>query len=96
MGTRAYLFGNRKAAQLNEAWTISLDTLKNTQNSGALMELTKRESDVLQLLLIGKTNKQIALDLSISDYTVRDHVPSHLRKRGVRSRMELMAKQVRF
>jgi DNA-binding NarL/FixJ family response regulator len=96
MGTRAYLFGNRKAAQLNEAWTISLDTLKNTQNSGALMELTKRESDVLQLLLIGKTNKQIALDLSISDYTVRDHVSSLLRKRGVRSRMELMAKQVRF
>jgi DNA-binding NarL/FixJ family response regulator len=96
MGSRAYLFGNRKTAQLNEAWKISLDTLKTNNNSGALMELTKRESDVLQLLLIGKTNKQIALDLSISDYTVRDHVSSLLRKRGVRNRMELMAKQVRL
>lgn len=60
------------------------------------MELTKRESEVLQLLLIGKTNKQIALNMGISNYTVRDHVSSLLRKRGVRSRMELMAKQVQL
>ncbi|MDD0975993.1 LuxR C-terminal-related transcriptional regulator [Pseudomonas fontis] len=59
------------------------------------MSLTKRESDVLQLLLAGKTNKQIALDLHISDYTVRDHVSSLLRKREAGSRMELMAQQIK-
>jgi len=60
------------------------------------MDLTKRESDVLQLLLLGKTNKQIALDLSISDYTVRNHVSSLLRKCGVRTRMELIASKARY
>jgi DNA-binding NarL/FixJ family response regulator len=55
------------------------------------MNLTLRESDVLRLLLLGKTNKQIALDLQISDYTVRDHVSALLRKHGTRSRSTLMA-----
>ncbi|WP_438300408.1 helix-turn-helix domain-containing protein [Pseudomonas sp. NMS19W] len=59
------------------------------------MSLTKRESDVLHLLLAGKTNKQIAQHLSISDYTVRDHVSSLLRKCGVSTRMELVVLQIR-
>ncbi|WP_397380776.1 response regulator transcription factor [Pseudomonas sp.] len=53
--------------------------------------MTKRERDVLHLLAKGKTNKQIALELNISDFTVRDHVSSLLRKRGVTSRMQLIA-----
>jgi len=59
------------------------------------MGLTKRERDVLQLLLVGKTNKQIAIDLRISDYTVRDHVSSLLHKRGVSTRMQLIALQMK-
>ncbi len=55
--------------------------------------MTKREQDVLRLLTTGKSNKQIALDLGISDYTVRDHVSSLLRKQGVGSRAELIARQ---
>ena len=57
--------------------------------------MTKRERDVLNLLAMGKTNKQIALELKISDFTVRDHVSSLLRKQGVTSRMQLIARQVR-
>lgn len=57
------------------------------------MDMTKREGDVLLLLMEGKSNKQIALALGISDYTVRDHVSSLLRKQGVGSRMELIARQ---
>lgn len=55
--------------------------------------MTKRERDVLHLLAKGKTNKQIALELNISDFTVRDHVSSLLRKQGVTSRMQLIAMQ---
>jgi DNA-binding CsgD family transcriptional regulator len=58
------------------------------------MKLTQRESEVLQHLLLGKTNKQIALYLRISDYTVRDHVSSLLRKSGATSRTELIAKNL--
>lgn len=58
--------------------------------------MTKRELEVLRLLALGKTNKQIALVLEISDFTVRDHVSSLLRKQGVGSRMELIAMQAQL
>ncbi|MDY7561508.1 LuxR C-terminal-related transcriptional regulator [Pseudomonas sp. 10B1] len=55
------------------------------------MRLTRREREVLALLLCGKTNKQIAETLSISDYTARDHVSSLLKKNGAKTRAALMA-----
>ncbi len=58
------------------------------------MWVTIREQDVLGLLLQGCTNKEIAKQLSISGYTVRDHVSSLLRKNQVRTRAELMARCV--
>ncbi|WP_080482234.1 LuxR C-terminal-related transcriptional regulator [Pseudomonas syringae] len=57
------------------------------------MEMTSREREVLNLLLQGLTNKQIAGHLQISGYTARDHVSSLLKKNNVRSRVELMALQ---
>ncbi|AHG39936.1 LuxR family transcriptional regulator [Pseudomonas syringae CC1557] len=61
---------------------------------GNIMWVTIREQDVLGLLLQGCTNKEIAKQLSISGYTVRDHVSSLLRKNQVRTRAELMARCV--
>ncbi|GBH19388.1 DNA-binding response regulator [Pseudomonas syringae pv. actinidiae] len=61
---------------------------------GNIMWVTIREQDVLGLLLQGCTNKEIARQLSISDYTVRDHVSSLLRKSQVKTRAELMARCV--
>ncbi|KPW40997.1 LuxR family transcriptional regulator [Pseudomonas coronafaciens pv. atropurpurea] len=58
------------------------------------MSVTIREQEVLGLLLQGCTNKEIARQLNISDYTVRDHVSSLLRKNQVRTRVELMARCV--
>jgi len=55
------------------------------------MRLTSRERDVFKLLVQGKTNKQIAAQLNISDFTVRDHVSALLRKKDASSRMELIA-----
>ena len=54
------------------------------------MALTDREKEVLGLLMQGGTNKAIARALSISVYTVRDHVSSLLHKYGVENRMTLM------
>ena len=58
--------------------------------------LTERETDVLRHLAQGKSNKQIAGDLSISDATVRTHVSNILTKLGVQSRTQaaLYAAQV--
>lgn len=55
-----------------------------------ILALTGREKQVLGLLMQGGTNKAIARALSISDFTVRDHVSSLLHKYGVANRMSLM------
>lgn len=56
--------------------------------------LTKREHEVLQLLLLGETNKKIALMLGISDFTVREYVSSILQKKGVSSRGKLLSERL--
>ena len=50
--------------------------------------LTPRENDVLQLLAQGMTNKAIALQLGITDHTVKFHVNAIMTKMGAQSRTE--------
>lgn len=52
----------------------------------AVDSLTPRQLTVLQLLGEGKSNKQIAYELSISQETVKIHISAILRKLGVASR----------
>lgn len=60
--------------------------------------LSRREIDVLDLLALGKTNRDIANKLYISERTVKFHVSSILEKLQVRNRTEaaLYAKQHPF
>lgn len=53
------------------------------------MGLTSRQLDVLALLLDGKSNKEIARDLSISPETVKIHVRDLMKKSGVGNRTQL-------
>lgn len=55
---------------------------------------TPREHEVLRLVLLGFTNKDIAQHLGISDYTARDHVSALLKKNQVKSRAQLLALHV--
>jgi DNA-binding NarL/FixJ family response regulator len=50
--------------------------------------LTEREADVLQLLAQGKTNKEIAAALVITERTVKFHISSILAKFGAGNRTE--------
>jgi DNA-binding NarL/FixJ family response regulator len=50
--------------------------------------LTPRESEILQLIEAGRTNKAIALELGCSQSTVKNHVHALLAKLGVNSRGE--------
>jgi DNA-binding NarL/FixJ family response regulator len=54
--------------------------------------LTPRETDVLNAIAQGLTNKAIARRLNISLHTVKFHVESLFRKLGVRTRSEAVAK----
>ncbi|HNP73703.1 MAG TPA: response regulator transcription factor, partial [Kouleothrix sp.] len=51
-------------------------------------DLTKREREVLALLVAGRTNSQIAAQLGISYGTTRLHVSNIFAKLGVENRTE--------
>jgi len=53
--------------------------------------LSKRENQVLAQLVRGAPNKEIALELSISERTVKAHVTSIFNKLGASSRAEAVA-----
>ena len=48
--------------------------------------LTIREKEVFTLLIKNKTSKEIALDLNISEKTVRNHISNAMQKLGVKGR----------
>lgn len=54
--------------------------------------LTRREGEVLSLILHGKRAGDIASELGISPATVSDHFTNLLRKTGSRNRAEMLAK----
>ena len=56
--------------------------------SNLISTLTPRESEILELLAEGQSNKLIAKNLGISDGTVKLHVKSILRKLEIHSRVE--------
>jgi DNA-binding NarL/FixJ family response regulator len=71
---------------LNQAFSYSAGG-KNG-NSELIEPLTSREIEILQLLALGLTNKQIAGRLKISPHTVKFHVSAILSKLGTNNRME--------
>jgi DNA-binding NarL/FixJ family response regulator len=60
----------------------------SVERAHALASLTKRELEVLSLLKLGKTNREIASNLVIQEVTAKVHVSHILRKLQVRSRTE--------
>jgi DNA-binding NarL/FixJ family response regulator len=60
-----------------------------------LSALTRREAEVLQLLVRGRTNRAIAKDLLISEGTVKYHVKNVLRKLHATSRADAVARFLR-
>lgn len=89
-----------RAAAGKSAWTRS----EIRRVSGALstprlpdieVPLTEREAEVLRLLALGKTNKQIARTLTISFETVKEHVQHILNKVGVSDRTQAAVWAVR-
>jgi DNA-binding NarL/FixJ family response regulator len=70
--------------------------LENTlaNNIGTSEPLTKREAQILQSILAGKTNKQIARMLSRSHRTIEYHRNRLMRKLNVHNTAELVKRAV--
>ena len=61
-----------------------------TRSVASARGLTPRQTDVLELLLLGQSNKLIARSLNLSIDTVKDHVTSLLRTLNVTSRTQVV------
>ncbi len=71
---------------LNQA--ITNHTTSKEANHDLVEPLTGREIEILQLLALGLTNKQIAARLRISAHTVKFHVSTIFSKMGTTNRVE--------
>jgi two-component system, NarL family, response regulator DevR len=69
--------------------------LASRPQTAASDTLTAQELRVLAILAEGKTNKEIARDLSVSEKTVRNHVYNLFQKLGVSSRSQATARFLR-
>jgi NarL family two-component system response regulator LiaR len=58
-------------------------------------DLTRREREVLELIVRGRSNKRIALELGIAEKTVKTHVGHMLAKLGVADRTQAALLAVR-
>ena len=60
----------------------------STRRPASALGLTPRQTDVLELLLQGQSNKLIARALNLSVETIKDHVAAVLRTLNVSSRTQ--------
>lgn len=70
-----------------------IDRLGQASQPGFL-SLTGREKQVLQMLVEGRSNKEIACPLRIKERTVKAHIAKMMRKVGVRNRIALSVQAV--
>ncbi|MCW3018635.1 MAG: two component system response regulator [Solirubrobacterales bacterium] len=61
-----------------------------TQRGGA-STLTAREREIVRLLALGSTTRQVAAGLSLSPETIRSHVRNAMSKTGAHTRAQLVA-----
>jgi two-component system, NarL family, response regulator DegU len=55
-----------------------------------MVRLTQRERDVVRLVADGMRNQEIALNLHLSEHTVRNYMIKIFDKLGISSRVELV------
>ncbi|GAC1622134.1 MAG: response regulator transcription factor [Ktedonobacteraceae bacterium] len=84
------------AGQVHLAPQAALRLMREVQLPKRPEALTERETDVLQLLAQGASNKEIARDLSLGEKTVKTHISSILSKLGVQSRTQAALLAVRL
>ena len=63
---------------------------RQLQPADGLADLTSRELEVARAIATGMTNAEIAASLVISEWTVKTHVASILRKLGLRDRTQVV------
>jgi NarL family two-component system response regulator LiaR len=74
---------------------VEFGRLTRDQQNQDFLDLSQRETEILQLVAQGTTNKEIAEKLFISEYTVRNALSIIFQKLHVNSRTEAVAHALR-
>ena len=90
-----YFSGDISSILIGQLTSSSLST-EPKQNFGEEMMITKREKEILTLLLSGKGNKEIAEALDISKRTAEVHRFNLMKKLKVKNLMELSNKAAEY
>lgn len=95
----AIAYANLQLAELNLDYTfpqnVSLEKSIFLNCEKVEKPLTEREFEVLKLIVLGKSNNEIAKDLFISVHTAKAHVSSIIDKFKVEDRVQMAVKAVR-
>ena len=85
--------------QINEKKFLSLSSQikdlsrnKSAELSTLIDELTERQRKVYDLIISGKTNKEIMTELFIEQSTLKTHINQIYKKLNIKSRIELKSK----
>ncbi len=84
-----YWIEDRKVCTVAEIIHDLLRTSKPEQNLAQKYRLTEREMQILSLVTLGNTNREIGSTLSISEETVKRHLVNMFNKVGMSTRLEL-------
>ncbi len=82
-------------------FVVSTNFIRQLKRNGAIIEeklgtiLSERETDILNLVSKGNTNKEIGEELFISENTVKAHLKNILTKLDLRNRQQLIAYALR-
>ena len=72
--------------------TLNDRALVSSENFADCFNLTKREEEIMNHILEGKSTKELAYDLNISFGTAKNHIYNLFQKIGIHSRIELVAR----
>ena len=64
-------------------------TVEDLESFFSKYEISKREREIIDLLLKGKTNTDIEKELFISLHTVKNHIYNIYQKLGVKNRLQM-------
>ena len=83
-----YYYHHQLIKELFDRYHVLLEKSKKSKTKPPHHLLTKRQYEILQLLTIGNSNRDIAEHLYISEKTVKNHVSSLFKKLAVEDRTQ--------